>query len=202
MGKLMRALGLMSGTSLDGIDVALIDTDGEIACRAWSGMTMPIPRQRQVQLRAAIEDAKGLTRRDERPGASPHVERELTEQHADAVSGFLRKQGIARREHRRHRLSRADGAAPARRANGVTVQLGDGPCSRNRRVAVVFDLRAADVATGGQGAPLVPVYHRALVGTAAAAAGRRRQHRRRRQRHLDRRATDDCWRSTPAPATR
>lgn len=165
MGKPMRALGLMSGTSFDGIDVALVTTDGENHVERGPAMTFPYNAETRVLLRAAIEDAKGLTRRDERPGALPHAERELTEQHAAAVSGFLRKQGIARETidvigfHGQTVLHRP-GAS-----NGVTVQLGLGHVlAELTRLPVVFDMRAADVANGGQGAPLVPVYHRALVG--------------------------------------
>ena len=50
--------------------------------------------------------------------------------------------------------------APERR---LTVQIGDGPRSPRPGIDVVYDLRAADVAAGGQGAPLAPVYHRALA---------------------------------------
>ena len=69
MGKTMRALGLMSGTSMDGIDVALIETDGE--------EVLPRGPQRNLSLfaggsaassTAAIEEAKSLERREERPG--------------------------------------------------------------------------------------------------------------------------------------
>lgn len=164
MGKLMRALGLMSGTSLDGIDVALVTTDGENQAERGPAMTFPYNAETRSLLRAAIEDAKALTRRDERPGALPHAEREVTEQHAAAVSGFLRKQGIARESidvigfHGQTVLHRPAGQ------DGLTVQLGIGDMlAELTRLPVVYDMRAADVANGGQGAPLVPVYHRALV---------------------------------------
>ncbi len=179
MGKLMRALGLMSGTSMDGIDVALVTTDGENHVERGPAMTFPYNAEMKALLRAAIEDAKGLTRRDERPGALPHAERELTEQHAAAVSGFLRKQGIARESidvigfHGQtvlHRGSvpavfqRIDGTLQGGMLPGLTVQLGLGEMLADlTRLPVVCDMRAADVANGGQGAPLVPVYHRALV---------------------------------------
>lgn len=178
MGKLMRALGLMSGTSLDGIDVALVTTDGENHVERGPAMTFPYNAETRSLLRAAFEDAKVLTQRDERPGALPHAERELTEQHAAAVSGFLRKQGIARETigvigfhgqtvlHRPVSQMRGlmQNGLPCGTPNGVTVQLGLGEMLADlTRLPVVYDMRAADVANGGQGAPLVPIYHRALV---------------------------------------
>lgn len=166
MGKLMRALGLMSGTSMDGIDVALLSTDGENRLERGPAMTFSYNAEMRALLRAAIEDAKGLTSRDERPGALPHAERELTEQHAAAVAGFLRKQGIPRETidvvgfHGQTVLHRPHGV------DRMTLQLGlGGMLAELTRLPVVFDMRAADVANGGQGAPLVPVYHRALVAT-------------------------------------
>jgi anhydro-N-acetylmuramic acid kinase len=178
MGKLMRAIGLMSGTSLDGIDVALITTDGESHVERGPAMTFPYNAEMRLLLRAALDEAKTLARRDERPGCLPQAERELTEMHGAAVSGFLRKQGIPRESidvvgfHGQtvlHRPTSQNGqplpAAPRHGIDeGLTVQLGLGEMlAEFARVPVVFDMRAADVANGGQGAPLVPVYHRALV---------------------------------------
>lgn len=187
MGKPTRALGLMSGTSLDGIDVALITTDGESHVARGPAMTLPYSPKMRTLLKAAIEDARALTSRSERPGALPHAEREVTEQHAAAVSGFLRKQGIARETidvigfHGQtvlHRLTDraemflaepkaeldAPSIVPASRRRMLTVQLGLGDMLADlTRLPVVYDLRAADCEAGGQGAPLVPIYHRALI---------------------------------------
>src|SRR5262249_8288428 len=89
MGKTMRALGLMSGTSLDGIDVALIETDGEEVVRRGPSATFPYSPEVRRRPEAAMEEAKGLERRDARPGGLAAVERHLTELHADAVRRFL-----------------------------------------------------------------------------------------------------------------
>lgn len=164
MGKLMRALGLMSGTSLDGIDVALVTTDGESHVERGPAMTFPYNAETRGLLRLAIADAKSLTSRDERPGALPHAERELTEQHAAAVSGFLRKQGIARETIDVIGFHGQTVLHQPQPSPGLTLQLGLGEMLADlTRVPVVYDMRAEDVALGGQGAPLVPIYHNALA---------------------------------------
>lgn len=165
MGKLQRALGLMSGTSMDGIDVALIDTDGDRELRRGPAASFPYQAETKVKLRAAILEAKRLSERDSRPGILAEVERELTDLNANAVESFLRANGLEKGQvdligyHGQTVLHDV--------ARGLTVQLGDGGGLAARLgVDVVYDLRAADVAAGGQGAPLVPVYHRALAEAA------------------------------------
>jgi len=179
MGKVMRALGLMSGTSLDGIDVALIATDGENSLDRGPSLTVPYKDEMRARLRAAISAAGKLTQRFERPGCLAEVERELTEAHALAIATFLKERGINKATidvigfHGQTVLHKAPSAhvqttlegVPYDEAElGLTVQLGDGPSlAKMTGIDVVYDMRAADVAEGGQGAPLVPVYHRALA---------------------------------------
>ena len=189
MGKLMRALGLMSGTSLDGIDVALIVTDGESYVERGPSQTFPYNAEMRSLLVQAIADAKDLTDRHARPGALPHAERALTQRHAAAVSDFLHAHGIARETidvigfhgqtvlHRPklytfvgtpmpHAILDSPRVTPFAIEGVMTVQLGlGGELANATQVPVVFDMRAADVEAGGQGAPLVPAYHRALVAS-------------------------------------
>jgi anhydro-N-acetylmuramic acid kinase len=147
---------------MDGIDVALIETDGEDRLVRGPAATFAYAPDFRTRLAAAIDGARELRDRGDRPGILGEVERELDTRHAAAVAHFLAD----------HRLEAADIAvvgyhgqtvlhAPERR---LTVQLGDGGhLARLSGIDVVWDLRAADVAAGGQGAPLAPVYHRALV---------------------------------------
>jgi len=172
MSRMLRAVGLMSGTSMDGIDVALIDTDGEERVARGPFATFAYEPDFRARLAAALDDARGLTDRNARPGCLADVERELTERHAAAVEKFLAGQRIApdavdvvgfHGQTVLHKVSPGEPEA-AHDVRTLTVQLGDG-----RRLAtltgidVVWDLRAADAAAGGQGAPLVPVYHRAVA---------------------------------------
>ncbi|MGQ0458028.1 MAG: anhydro-N-acetylmuramic acid kinase [Hyphomicrobium sp.] len=166
MGKLgggaMRALGLMSGTSLDGVDVALLDTDGENLIDRGPSMTIAYDAAMRRSLVDALAEARGLETRDARPASLARVERELTDFHAAAIAAFLQREKLAPDAidvvgfHGQTVLHR-----PEKR---LTVQLGDGARLADRvGRPVVYDMRAADVAAGGQGAPLVPVYHRALA---------------------------------------
>ncbi|KQT48807.1 anhydro-N-acetylmuramic acid kinase [Aureimonas sp. Leaf454] len=152
----------MSGTSMDGIDVALLRTDGVSLVERGPSSAFPLDAAFRRRLEAGLETAKLIRRREERPGDLSALEREITDRHVDAVRSFVASHGID--------LASVDAigfhgqTVLHRPAERVTVQLGDGA-----RLAaalgrpVVFDMRAADIAAGGQGAPLVPAYHAALA---------------------------------------
>jgi anhydro-N-acetylmuramic acid kinase len=160
----MRAIGLMSGTSLDGIDVAMIETDGEAVTRFGPSVTdFYGPAEKDV-LRRALEAGRDLNDRTTRPGVLGAAERMVTALHAAAVETFLDVNGIDRDGidvvgfHGQTVLHRPQ--------SRLTVQIGDGAAlAATLGLPVVHDFRAADVAAGGQGAPLVPVFHRAIAQT-------------------------------------
>ena len=158
----------MSGTSVDGIDVALLETDGEAVVRRGPSATFAYTQSQQHKLRQALHDALEIKQRDDRPGSLASVETELTEWHANAVESFCAEQGLTASKidvigfHGQTVLHKPEAR--------LTVQLGDGVgLAKATAVPVVYDLRAADVAAGGQGAPLVPIYHAALATTRPAA---------------------------------
>jgi anhydro-N-acetylmuramic acid kinase len=160
----MRAVGLMSGTSMDGIDVALIETDGEMIARFGPSAVHSYQEHEIAILRRAMEAAPALRARTERPGVIAEAEKISTALHARAVNAFLGANAIDRGTidvvgyHGQTVLHRP--------REKLTVQLGDGGAlARETGIPVVYDFRAADVAAGGQGAPLVPVLHRALTRT-------------------------------------
>lgn len=163
--SLLRAIGLMSGTSLDGIDLALIESDGEDKVVPGPCSTRPYSEAERRLLRAALADARSLSHATSRPGILPQAEAFLTRAHGEAVRAFCREQGID--------LGSVDligfhGQTVLHRPEAqLTVQIGDGQeLAEDLGRPVVFDFRTADVAAGGQGAPLVPVYHRALARAA------------------------------------
>jgi anhydro-N-acetylmuramic acid kinase len=158
----MRALGLMSGTSMDGIDVALIETDGENTVQRLAAAEFGYDAGFRRALAAGLETAKAINKRDERPGNLSNIEQEITDRHAAAVRAFLRQNasediGIIG-FHGQTVLHRPEA--------GLTVQLGDGKrLAAALGIPVVYDMRANDMVHGGQGAPLVPAYHAALAAS-------------------------------------
>ncbi len=145
-----RALGLMSGTSLDGVDVAFIETDGRAHVVAGPALTVPYDDELRARLRSVLGGK----------GPVESVERELTDAHAVAVETFRARHDVGRIDvvgFHGHTIVH-------RPREGRTWQIGDGARLAARiGIDVVCDLRSADVAAGGEGAPLVPVFHAGLA---------------------------------------
>ena len=168
MAEILKVIGLMSGTSLDGVDAALIETDGVDVVRPLASLTIPYSPETRSLLRAALEEARGVAEGAPMPHAIRDAERHLTEAHAEAVKALLKKAGMTAGEvnlvgfHGQTILHR-----PERR---WTWQIGDGAgLARMTGIDVVNDFRSADVKAGGQGAPLVPLYHAALARNTSLA---------------------------------
>jgi anhydro-N-acetylmuramic acid kinase len=154
---LFTAIGLMSGTSLDGVDAALITTDGRFAVTCGPALTVPYAEPTRARLRAVLGCAPG-----ERAEEVAAAARDITQIHADAVRLLLRESATPARAvdvigfHGHTILHRP-------RA-GLTVQIGDGAMlAALTGIDVVDDFRSRDVAEGGEGAPLVPLFHMALA---------------------------------------
>ena len=152
----------MSGTSLDGVDVALIETDGERIEALGPTGYRPYSESERDLLRQALAAGVALSDRWQRPGVLAEADEFVTRVHAETVETFLKTEHIKKSDvdivgfHGQTVLHR-----PAAR---LTVQIGNGEQLAARLgLPVAHDFRAADVAAGGQGAPLVPVFHQALA---------------------------------------
>jgi anhydro-N-acetylmuramic acid kinase len=144
------------------VDVALIETDGEEIGRLGPTGYRPYSDPEREVVRRAIAAAANLTDRKARPAMLAEAEELVTDMHAEAVEAFLAANGMAPDEvavvgfHGQTVLHRPD--------RGLTIQLGTGAALADRLgIPVVYDFRAADVAAGGHGAPMVPVFHRAML---------------------------------------
>lgn len=149
-------IGLMSGTSMDGIDIALIESDG-VGVSKWGAFaTYPYA----AGLRQRLLDIIGSRPDDGDEIAA--ITRDVTDAHAEAVEDFLGRASI---ERAAVDLVGFHGQTVFHDPGiGITCQLGDGArLSQSLGIDVVSDFRSADVTAGGQGAPLAPLYHAALA---------------------------------------
>jgi anhydro-N-acetylmuramic acid kinase len=161
----MQALGMMSGTSLDGIDCAVLETDGEHHIEAGpSGFFAYAPADREI-LRAALSEAAGLSldvlaTPADWPAILRSAEQLVTQRHIEAAQAFCRDHGVS------PDLIAMHGQTMTHRPDDrMSLQVGNGQAVAHAlQRDVMADFRTADVRAGGQGAPLVPLFHAALMG--------------------------------------
>lgn len=166
--KVLTAIGLMSGTSLDGVDAALVRTDGRDILTF--GPTLHKAYSPEIKawvnraIKAALEGRDGATDIGKATG-------EVTQIHVEAVESLMEANGLRRDQidvigfHGQtilHRPSKPP--IITLEDQGRTWQIGDGQVLADELgIDVVNNFRAADIMMGGEGAPLAPVYHAALV---------------------------------------
>lgn len=150
------AIGLMSGTSMDGIDVALIETDGASVRKFGAFASYPY----KAGLRSVLQGVIG-----HQPVPGPDLQKiieDITDAHAEAIEDFAERAGV---DLPSVGVIGFHGQTVFHDPkNGVTCQLGDGKRLAARLgTPVVNDFRSADVAAGGEGAPFAPLFHAALA---------------------------------------
>lgn len=146
--SMRRAIGLMSGTSMDGIDAALLETNGEMIRLFGPHLMVPYRDELKQRIRSVLGGK----------GPVEEVERDVTLAHAEAVELLVQQTGPVDviGFHGQTILHEPD--------KGRTWQIGDGALLAEKTgTDVVFDFRSNDVAHGGEGAPLAPVLHQALA---------------------------------------
>ena len=162
----MRVLGFMTGTSLDGVDVALIDTDGESRIQHGPWWEAPMPVIIKSMLEDTTRQALQWPRGEAEPTIFSEARKALKDLHLSVMHEFLQTNHLNINDidlvgiHGQTVLHER----PIATAKGRTVQLFDGQGFANQcGLKTVCDFRSKDVAAGGEGAPLAPVYHKALI---------------------------------------
>jgi anhydro-N-acetylmuramic acid kinase len=169
VAQIRTLIGLMSGTSMDGVDVALLKSDGNAIAGYGPFRTYEFSTADRETVEAALAEARTVGGRDERPPAMARAEFTITDRHVQAVERFLDDFGIARADIDAIGFHGQTVFHDPGRA--LTIQIGDGQALADRLgIPVVWDMRADDMAAGGQGAPLAPVFHRALAEAGGIAA--------------------------------
>lgn len=153
----VNAIGVMSGTSMDAIDVALIQSDGEQIHHLGPYASFAYPADTRLALLDLIADPTRIEN-----GDLSTIERKVTDAHCDAVLNFMAENSLTADDvdlvgfHGQTILHRPD--------RRFTCQLLDGAYAAGKLgMNVVNRFRHRDIAAGGQGAPLAPLYHRALT---------------------------------------
>ncbi len=158
MGKIYTALGLMSGTSMDGVDASIIQTDGKAKYKAILDKYFEYPKniyKNLTLLRDKIKSTKDLKKYQKQIKS---VEKEITIFHAKAVNETLKKIRIKVDFVGFHGQTIFHNAAEK-----ITKQLGDGMLlSKLTKKNVVYEFRQKDLKNGGEGAPLAPIFHQML----------------------------------------
>jgi anhydro-N-acetylmuramic acid kinase len=157
------AIGLVSGTSRDGIDVALIETDGESHVRALAFQEHPYSPAVRGLIASACANASKLVSKDRHN--DPVIEEAaqvITSLHLEAVRKLLAYTGMEREEI--EAIGLAGHTLAHRPELKWTWQIGSGSMIADEiRIKVVSDFRDDDIAANGQGAPLIPIYHKVLA---------------------------------------
>ena len=173
------AVGLMTGTVLDGeIDVALLRSDGESVFELGPFYTHQYSNATQDVIRAAVDDASLWNFSGDLPTSFALAETELTLEQSAAVRAAVANASLSMSDisvvgfHGQTVLHRPSTESLSNNKHGRTLQLGDGErMARETGLTVVHNFRSADMRQGGQGAPLAPVYHQALMRAAGMDKG-------------------------------
>ena len=166
-GKPVWALGLMSGTSMDGVDAALVRTDGETIAEFGPSVFLAYDQGYRTQMSAANRAAPAAATSALRDPA--HWPAALTRLAASAVAIHL--EAIGRLGGTPQIVGFHGQTVSHRPAEGFTLQLGDGSAvAAGCGVATVWDFRSEDMRAGGEGAPLAPFFHFALAKRAGLQA--------------------------------
>ncbi|UTW53856.1 anhydro-N-acetylmuramic acid kinase [Kordiimonas sp. SCSIO 12610] len=160
--KTLCAVGLMSGTSMDGVDAAILYTNGETIERHGPSLTMPYTDGLRSDIQKAVEAAANLPAITSDNEFINEVADNITDFHSDAVFELESMLGAGRDQidiigFHGHTVTH-------RPERGWTWQIGDGGrLAGNTGISVVADMRTNDMLHGGEGAPIVPIYHSALL---------------------------------------
>lgn len=145
-------IGFMSGTSLDGLDASLIRTNGVDEFEAIENLHIPYPTNFRENTRELFLNM----------GPFLDIEKELTEFHIEATHKLLQKAKLAAKDIKA--LGFHGQTIFHKPSEGVTLQIGNPHLlAQKTSIDVIHDFRRRDVSLGGQGAPLVPIFHKLLM---------------------------------------
>ncbi len=151
-------IGLMSGTSVDGIDAALVAFESRSTLRVIETQLTPFPEALRAEINQTALNNSHLFRNEDSP---LHIE--LANHYCDAALNLINKAGI---NHSDVQAIANHGQTVRHEPNAespFSLQLGDGQLIASKTgIRTITQFRQADIAAGGQGAPLMPAFHNAV----------------------------------------
>ena len=159
MNKNLHSIGLMSGTSMDGVDASIIKSDGEQFIEIIENIYLKYDNQLKLELKKVVDSCKTKEDFNKYSKNIKEIEKKITMKHAEACKKIMeKKQGLKIDVigfhgqtilHKPHK--------------GYSIQIGDSNLLLNlTKVSIVSDFRNNDILNGGQGAPLTPLYHKLI----------------------------------------
>ncbi|MGJ8533113.1 MAG: anhydro-N-acetylmuramic acid kinase [Alphaproteobacteria bacterium] len=159
MNNTYTIAGTMSGTSLDGVDVAVLTTDGETHLTPGNTGFTPYSDAERAILQSAFDAGASMTDRRDRSGIIGEAEQIVTDVHIRAL-----KEQIQKSENPVDHVGLHGQTIFHDPGRKLTIQIGDAQrIADELGLPIVHDLRQNDVMQGGEGAPLAPVFHAALI---------------------------------------
>ena len=161
MKKLITAIGLMSGTSCDGIDASIIKSDGEDRLELIGDYFLPYAEKTRIRIRKLKEKVDRVLELEIKKKEIVDLENEITVLHSKAINLILEKLKIDKSEIdlvglHGHTIFHSF-------EDKKTKQLGNGKVlSKLSKLSVIYNFRKNDLKNGGQGAPMVPIFHKLL----------------------------------------
>ena len=159
MAKIYTALGLMSGTSMDGVDASIIQTDGKSEYKAILDKYFEYPKNIYndlTTLRNSIKISEDLKKHQKKIKS---IEKDITIFHAESVEKILKKTQLNVDFIGFHGQTIFHNSKEK-----ISKQLGDGKLlSKLTKKKVVYDFRQNDLKNGGEGAPLTPIFHKLII---------------------------------------
>lgn len=166
-GPIKRAIGLMSGTSMDGVDAAILDTDGVIAVAVGTPFCQAYNNKTRALIKAAMGEAAQLQNKAKKSEIIAEAEAALTAVHIECVQEILLQNNMTAADI--DVLGFHGQTIVHRPQKGWTWQIGDAKqLAQSTQIPVVYDFRSHDMHSSGEGAPLAPLYHAAKIKEHAA----------------------------------
>ena len=160
MNKNLFSLGLMSGTSMDGIDASIIKSDGEQFLEIIDDMYLEYDDQLKFELQQAIDSCFSKEDFKRESGNIKNLEKKITLKHFQACDLIMKKNKNIKIDiigfHGQTILHKPQ--------ESYSIQIGDAKLlSKLTKTIVVYNFREEDILNGGQGAPLTPLYHNLII---------------------------------------